>query len=69
MKALKGSTEEKALVERYAKELNEQEDRVQLLQREITELQTKHGTAKKILNEMIEGLQMETTLSGNRSAN
>ncbi len=29
MKALKGSAEEKALVERYVRELNEQEDRVQ----------------------------------------
>ena len=37
MKALKGSAEEKALVERYVRELNEQEDRVQSLRHEITE--------------------------------
>ena len=38
MKALKGSAEEKALVERYVRELNRQEDHVQALRREITEL-------------------------------
>jgi hypothetical protein len=32
MKALKGSAQEKALLERYARELNEHEDRVQALQ-------------------------------------
>ncbi len=62
MRALKGSAEEKALVERYARELNEEEDRVQTLQREIAELQSKRTEAQKSLNEMIEGLQMETTL-------
>ena len=33
MKALKGSAEEKALIERYVRELNEQEDRVQVLRK------------------------------------
>ena len=40
MKALKGSAEEKALVERYVRELNEQEDRVQALRHEISETAT-----------------------------
>jgi len=62
MKALKGSAEEKALVERYARELNEQEDRVQALQKEIQEIQGKRMIAQRTLNEMIEGLQMDTTL-------
>ena len=62
MKALKGSAEEKALVERYVRELNEQEDRVQALHREMADLQQKREAAQKTLNDMIEGLQMEVTL-------
>jgi len=62
MKALKGSVEEKALLARYVRELNEQEDRVQSLQHEVAELQQKREGAQKTLNEMIDGLQMEATL-------
>jgi hypothetical protein len=62
MKALKGSAEEKALVARYVRELNEQEDRVESLHREVADLQQKREAAQKTLNEMIEGLQMEATL-------
>jgi seryl-tRNA synthetase len=62
MKALKGSSEEKALVERYVRELNEQEDRVQALRREITEMQQKRDAAQSALNGMVEGLQMEVLL-------
>ncbi len=62
MKALKGSAEEKALVERYVRELNEQEDRVQSLRHEITETQLKRDAAQSALNGMIEALQMEVTL-------
>ena len=62
MKALKGSSEEKALVERYARELNDQEDRVQSLQHEISDLQQKRDASQKALTEMIEGLELEATL-------
>ncbi|MGC1449085.1 MAG: DUF4139 domain-containing protein [Candidatus Sulfotelmatobacter sp.] len=62
MKALKGSAEEKALVERYVRELNEQEDHVQALRREIADLQHKRDAAQSTLNGMIEALQMEITL-------
>jgi hypothetical protein len=62
MKALKGSAEEKALVERYVRELNEQEDRVQALHHEITEMQQKRDAAQSTLNGMVEALQMEVTL-------
>jgi uncharacterized coiled-coil protein SlyX len=58
MKALKGSAEEKALVERYVRELNEQEDRVQALHHEISETQQKRDAAQSALNTMIENLQM-----------
>jgi hypothetical protein len=62
MKALKGSSEEKALVERYARELNDQEDRVQSLQHEISDLQQRHDSAQKTLTVMIEGLELEARL-------
>jgi len=62
MKALKGSAEEKALIERYVRELNEQEDRVQTLRKEITEMQQKRDAAQSALTTMIENLQMEATL-------
>jgi hypothetical protein len=62
MKALKDSPEEKTLVERYARELNDQEDRVQSLKHEISDLQQKRDTAQKALTEVIEGLELETTL-------
>jgi hypothetical protein len=62
MKALKGSAEEKVLVARYVRELNEQEDRVQSLHHEVADLQLKREAAQKTLTEMIEGLQMEATL-------
>ena len=62
MKALKGSSEEKALIERYARELNTQEDQVQSLQHEMSDLRQKRDVAQKTLNEMIEGLQLAVTL-------
>jgi hypothetical protein len=62
LKALKGSTEEKALVERYVRQLTEQEDRVQSLRRDIAEMQQKRDAAQSALNEMIGTLQMEVTL-------
>ena len=62
MKALKGSVEEKALIARYVRELNEQEDRVEALHHEVADLQQKRAAAQKTLNEMIENLQIEATL-------
>jgi len=62
MKALKGSAEEKVLLERYVRELNDQEDHVQSLRREIADLQQKRDAAQSALNITIEALQMEVTL-------
>ena len=62
MKALKGSAEERALVERYVRQLNEQEDRMQSLRHEISEMQQKRDSAQSTLNGMVEALQMEVTL-------
>ena len=62
MKALKGSAEEKALVERYARELNQQEDKVLALRREMSDLREKKELAQKSLNEMIEDMALEAKL-------
>jgi hypothetical protein len=62
MKALKGSAQEKALLERYARELNEHEDRVQALQRDSADLQQKKEITQKNVNEMIEGMTLEARL-------
>ena len=62
LKALKGSSEEKALVERYARELNEQEDRVLSLQKEMSDLRVKRDASEKTLSDMIQSLQIETTI-------
>jgi hypothetical protein len=62
MKALKGSVEEKALVARYVRELNEQEDRVQSLRRELADLHQKRESAQKALDTMVENLQLEVDL-------
>ena len=62
MKALKGSAQEKVLIERYARELNEQEDNVQALQREMSDLRQKREAAQKNLDDMIEGMTLEARL-------
>ena len=62
MKALKGSAQEKALVERYARELDQQEDKVQNLQREMSDLRQKKDAAQKTLDAMIEGITLEAKL-------
>jgi Domain of unknown function (DUF4139) len=59
MKALKGSAEEKSLVERYARQLNQQEDQVASLRTQISDLQRKRNQAQKALEEMIQGLSLE----------
>jgi len=62
MKALKGNAQEKALVERYARELDQQEDKVQNLQREMSDLRQKKDAAQKTLDAMIEGITLEAKL-------
>ena len=62
MKALKGSAEEKSLVERYAREMNEQEDRVQSLRKALEETRQKREAAQKSLNEEIAALQFDVAL-------
>ena len=62
MKALKGSAEEKALLQRYTKELDDQESRLEAIRKESTELEAKRAAAQAELNRMIDELQFDATL-------
>ncbi len=53
MKALKGSTEEKALVQRYVGQLDSQESRLTSLRKELSDLTTQQNAATSDLNQMI----------------
>ena len=59
MKALKGSPEERALLQRYTKELNDQENRLEQLNKEAEELVTKQGVAQAELDRIIQALVFE----------
>ena len=58
MKALKGSPEERALLQRYTKQLDSQEDRLAVLQKEIGDLQQKHNEEREKLQEMVQHITL-----------
>jgi hypothetical protein len=62
LKALKGSAEERALTERYTKQLSDQETRLDTLQRESAALQAQRDQAQAELDKMIEGLSLDATI-------
>jgi hypothetical protein len=62
MKALKGSAEEKALVQRYARQLDEQENRLEVLRKETTALEQQRSQAQAELDELIEALALDITV-------
>src|SRR6266481_4824229 len=49
MKALKGSAEEKALLQRYARQLDQQEDRLNAIQKEVSDLNGRKDKAQREL--------------------
>ena len=59
MKVLKGSPEEKALLQRYTHQLDSQEDRLDILRKEIADLQVQHDKAGEALDQMIEQITMD----------
>jgi hypothetical protein len=61
MKSLKGSPEEKELTQRYTRQLNQQEDQIQKLRNEITDLRRKRDQAQEQLNRAVENLAIEST--------
>ena len=62
MKALKGSPEEKALLQRYTKQLDDEETRLDTIRKETADLEAKRSQAQAELNRMIEELQFDATL-------
>jgi hypothetical protein len=62
MKALKGSAEEKTLVERYARQLNQQEDQMESLHKQIADLQQKRDDGQKVLNNSVQQLSLEAKI-------
>ena len=62
MKALKGSSEEKELLQRYTRQLNEQENRLDALRKEIEQLQSQRLLAQGNLDKMIQELSFDVTL-------
>jgi hypothetical protein len=58
MKALKGTAEEKALLLRYTKQLDSQEDRLATLHKEISDLQQRHAEERGKLEEMIQHITL-----------
>jgi hypothetical protein len=62
LKALKGSAEERALTQRYTQQLADQETRLEAIQRETADLQSKRDQAQTQLDKMIEDLTLDTTL-------
>jgi hypothetical protein len=62
MKALKGSPEEKALLQRYTRELNDQEDKLQAVRREIDDVTVKRDTARKQLDQMMQDLTFDESM-------
>jgi predicted nucleic acid-binding Zn-ribbon protein len=62
MKALKGSSEEKALVQRYARQLDQQEDRLVALQKEMSDLNDKKDKADQDLEQTIQAIVMDESL-------
>lgn len=62
MKALRGSAEEKALLQRYTQQLNEQENQLEKLRKETVDLNVQHDRAQGALDQMIEDLSFDEKL-------
>ena len=59
MKALKGSAEEKALLQRYTKQLDSQEDRLSTLTKETADLQQKQAQEQQKLDDMVQQVALD----------
>jgi len=59
MKALKGSAEEKALLQRYTKQLDSQEDRLNTINKEISDLQQKQSAEQQKLEDMVQQITLD----------
>jgi hypothetical protein len=62
MKALKGSEEEKRLLQRYTRQLDEQETRLEVLRRESDELDTRRKARQAELDALIQALAFDVAV-------
>ena len=62
MKALKGSAEEKALLQRYTAQLNDQETRLDSLRKELADLEAQRQKAQADLDKLVQDLTLDVTL-------
>ena len=62
MKALRGSAEEKALLQRYTRQLDEQETQLDVLRKKIQDTEAQRDKANAQLEKLIDELQIEATL-------
>ena len=62
LKSLKGSSEERALTQRYTQQLEDQETQLQKLQTQTTDLQSQRDKDQEALDAMIENLDLDATL-------
>ncbi|MGH9790692.1 MAG: hypothetical protein ACRD5W_05730, partial [Candidatus Acidiferrales bacterium] len=62
MKALKGSSEEKQLLQRYTRQLDQQESQLDALRAEIAGLEQKRDAARDELNRMTQELTLDAVL-------
>jgi len=62
IKALKGTAEEKALLQRYTRQLNDQETRLEALNKEGQQLEERKNRAQEQLDKMIEELAFDVAL-------
>jgi hypothetical protein len=62
MKALKGSPEEKALLQRYAQQLDSQETRLAAIRKESAAIETRRTAAQTELDRMIKDLSLDMKL-------
>lgn len=62
MKALKGSVEEKALVARYTRALNEQEDKLQTVRAEMARLDSARAEKRQQLDKMLQDLTVDESM-------
>lgn len=59
MKALKGSSEERALLLRYTKQLDSQEDRLSVLKQQIDDLNQKQDAEQQKLDDMVQQITLD----------
>jgi predicted nucleic acid-binding Zn-ribbon protein len=64
MKALRGSSEERALLQRYVQQLNSQEDRLVALNREINNFDNQRSRLTEELDQMVQRIAVDQKLDG-----